>query len=258
MPNVHFTGRVLPSVINVTVNSELEARWEAREVGLQMKFKPRIKDSSIDIECEVNRFRDEDMVHMYIRALDLARATVDLVAFAGAMGLTVFSDTLVKPDGSSSPIILTNDRLAPLCTSYCINSTKPEENAVYNRIYELITGEPGLFMALNDLIVAITLPHQAPVNSGRAIEGLRHLIAPTASPKSGWVSLRENLQLEKQYLEFVTNWSTGPRQGDRAYISGEITTEITKRAWIIMNRFLEFRKRGNQPLPVSEFPILAS
>jgi hypothetical protein len=36
---------------------------------------------------------------------------------------------------------------------------------------------------------------------------------------------------------------------------GEIHGTI-KRSWIVMNRFLEFKKRGDEALPLSDFPLL--
>jgi hypothetical protein len=113
-------------------------------------------------------------------------------------------------------------------------------------------------MALNDLVTANTLPHYSPVTCARTIEGLRHLIAPGLQPKDGWSSLRQNLNIDENYLKFITDHSKGPRHGDPQHIPGAITTDIITRTWVIMNRFLEYRKRGNDALPISEFPMLIS
>jgi hypothetical protein len=51
---------------------------------------------------------------------------------------------------------------------------------------------------------------------------------------------------------------TGPRHGDPAHIPAITTTEITRRSWKIMNRFFEYKKRDNGPLPLAEFPLLTS
>jgi hypothetical protein len=32
--------------------------------------------------------------------------------------------------------------------------------------------------------------------------------------------------------------------------------EMIIKAWTIMNRFLEYKKRGDRPLPISDFPLL--
>ena len=258
MPTIHFTGKVLPSIVKVTVDSGRQLNWSEPNIGLEMKITLHIKDSVVDAECELNRYEDKELATYYMRALDLVRASVDLVSFAMARGLTVFLDTVVKPNGIPSPILLENPLLVPLVTAFRVNADKScaESN---DKMCQLVLTEPPLFMALNDLIVAITLPHHSPVNCARAIEGLRSIITPPGMDrKDGWAVLRDKLRIEKEYLAFITQYSTGPRHGDRAHIPGNICDEIIKRAWIIMNRFLEFRKRGNQPLPESEFPTLSS
>jgi hypothetical protein len=111
-------------------------------------------------------------------------------------------------------------------------------------------------MALNDLIVSITLPHQASVNCARDVEGLRVLMVPATDRKQAWPIFQTNLNIDRAYREFVTDVSTGPRHGDRTWIPGTTVTEATKRAWIILNRFLEYRKRANQALPLADFPLL--
>jgi len=129
-------------------------------------------------------------------------------------------------------------------------------NPDFDKVLNTVLTEPSVFMALNDLITAISLPHHSSVTCARAIERLRHLVAPGTPRKDSWESLRQNLNIDRKYLEFVTVHSTGPRHGDPEHIPGTITTEVTQRAWKIMNRFLEFRKRGNVPLQLSEFPLL--
>jgi hypothetical protein len=252
MPTVELTGKVLPSVMNIAVNDIPPVNWTAAEIGLTMCFALRIENSTVSVKCKLNRFNDADIHPIYIRALDLARGAVDLVAFAAGVGLTVTLDTFINPDGGSTPILLKDDRLSTLCTAFRINAP----DGAFVHVLTLVLKEPSLFMALNDLITAITLPHHAPTNCARAIERLRNLIAPNRSRKNGWSDLRQSLQIDRNYLEFITTHSEGPRHGDPTHIPGTVTTEVTRRSWVIMNRFLEFRKRGGSPLSISEFPML--
>jgi len=124
-------------------------------------------------------------------------------------------------------------------------------------MWDLVVADPALFQALDDLIVSITLPHHSPVNCARAVEGLRHLIAaPGASASQAWEQMRDALRLDRTFLQLITDTSTAPRHGNRAYIPGATTTETVRRSWIVMDRFLAYRKRGNTPRPVAEFPVL--
>jgi len=82
------------------------------------------------------------------------------------------------------------------------------------------------------------------------------MIAPGEKTGEQWAKMRSALNLTEEYLKYITDLSKGPRHGERTRIEGESTTEITRRSWIIMNRFIEYRKRGNQDLPTSDFPLL--
>ena len=212
----------------------------------------QIDESIIDIEFDLQAFDEKDPSSLLMRAWDLARAAVDLYSFKVGWGLSVVIDTLVKPDGSTSTIMPKMETLAPYSTAM---ADDPKVNN-FDICYRTLLTEPALFMALNNLIVSITLPHHAAVNCARMIEGLRELIAPGVERSKAWPIMRTNLNIDQAYLTYVTDLSAAPRHGDRAHIPGPTVTEATTRAWKIMNRFLEFRKRKNQPLPVAEFPLL--
>jgi hypothetical protein len=216
-----------------------------------MEFTNHVVNSKIDIECRLNRFAPGDLVHVWMRAFDLARASIDLVAFATGCGLTVVLDTWVDPNGLKSRINPGDPpNLAPLCTAFTLTKD-------FDEVHQLVLSDPGFFMALNDLVNAIIYPHVSSVNCARCIEGLRHLIAaPGSTDKQAWEQMRQVLHIDRAYLQLITDTSTKPRHGDRIRVSGAVTTEITRRSWIIMNRYLEFRKRGSKPLPSTEFPLL--
>ena len=99
------------------------------------------------------------------------------------------------------------------------------------------------------LIEAVLLPHRAALNCARAIRKLRSLFAqPGASPESQWLAIRERLQISRTYMQIITR-SSG------AWTDETALPEVTRRAWIVMNRLLEYLKRG-EALPLSEFPLL--
>ena len=259
MPKVQIIGQILPMFANISVNSGVNVEWNDPDIGLEINFAVQIKNSVITVDCDINRFEDDDLASLYMRVHDIVQASVNLVAFAGGFGPVVSLHTLIKPDGTPVPLLILDKKLPPLCTAFGINSESPDTNASFNVVYKLVLQEPALLMALNDLIVAITAPHQAAVNCARAIEGIRHMISPPGTPtKDTWVIMRDNLRLDRSYIELITDTSAAPRHGDRTHIPGSIVTVICERAWVIMNRFLEYRKRGNQQLPTSEFPLLVS
>jgi hypothetical protein len=59
------------------------------------------------------------------------------------------------------------------------------------------------------------------------------------------------------WIPRLTDNAKDHRHGNRTVITDETANEITKRSWVIMNRFFEYRKRGSQPLSIDEFQILS-
>jgi len=68
--------------------------------------------------------------------------------------------------------------------------------------------------------------------------------------------MQTGLNLDAAYLKLITDQSVGPRHGDHQYVLGTMTREIATRSWTVMNRFLEYLKRGRAALPPDEFPLL--
>lgn len=207
------------------------------------------------------------MSELYKRALDLTRAAVDLLAFATGQGLVVVLDHFTNPDGRISPLMFENGSLAPLCTAFRIATS---DDTSFREVSRLVMADPNMFMALNDLIAAITYPHQAPVNCARAMEAVRNCITPPADPPpakpreqsaerdKAWARMRQALCVDETYLRDITNTSVGPRHGHRKSIPGPQITTILEKSWQVMDRFLEYRKRGDKDLPQSEFATLSA
>jgi hypothetical protein len=226
--------------------------WKADDLGLEMAFHVRIQDGSIVIDCDVNKFeKSAHLAPLFMRAHDIARASVGLAAFATGDGLTVVLDTFTDPAGSTAPLSAQLPSLAMLATA-----ARPGTRD-FDKILEIVLAEPALFMALRDLIEAITSPQRAAVNCARAIRALRHFFEPPGgSAEARWLAIREKLQISRSYMREITQPSRTPGHADRPEIPGAVTKDVIDRAWIVMNRFLEFLKRDGQPLPLSEFPLL--
>jgi hypothetical protein len=89
------------------------------------------------------------------------------------------------------------------------------------------------------------------------MEHLRNLITPRQGKAQGWANMRELLNVELPYLKLITDNSLGPRHGDFSGSSAPDVFEARKRSWIIMSRYLEFKKRGGiASLPLASFPLL--
>ncbi len=250
MPTVHFYGEVLPRAFRVSLSNPPEINWEVPERGLSLRFLLEIKNSQVHITVHANKYSDDDMVSLYMRAWDIARTCVELVAFRKAWGVEVVLTKFVKPDGVEAEIVFNDPRLEPICKSYDLENGFPE-------MLKIVLGSPAIFSLLHDLIRAITVPHASTVTCARVVDGIKHLIASGAPSRAKeWLQMREALRVDETYVRLITDHSKDARHGKAVHIPGNVTSEIAKRAWTIMDRFLEYKKRNAGPLPIPEYPVL--
>ena len=182
MPKVRFTGRALPAAFNVTIPITPKIHWTDDDLGLQLSFGIQIKDGNVTVDCETNKFIEKtDFIQIYRRSLDLARGAVDLFAFSTGSGVTVFLDKFTKPDGTISDILPGDPSLHLLSTSIVSGAGD------FEVLLGIVLTEPTLFRSLRDLIEAITLPHVGAMSSARAMEGIRHLLAPKKDRKQATI-----------------------------------------------------------------------
>jgi hypothetical protein len=258
MPIVRFFGRIHPTIcrISLALDPSLAINWRDEERDCNYTFKVHIADGNVRVECDASNYDPSFFDDLYRRSLDLARAAVDVIAFGAGLGLTVILEKFQDPSGSTTDLLFQDTRLVPLVTAFNVSGPPPNN---LEEVLKTVWAEPVLFFALRDLIEAITLPHRAPVCCGRAVEGLRNLVAPASvgtSRAAAWEEFRRTLQLDHTYLKLIMENSVAIRHGHHSRISGETTVEITRRSWTIMNRFLHYRLLGNKQLLVADFPVL--
>jgi hypothetical protein len=257
MPTYRFSGKVLPIFKQFTMGGAREANW--KDVIdppniLEMKATLTINKGIIEVLCESNLPQtDEYDGQVHNRALDLAVAIVTTYGFAKGLGLTTVLETVIKPDGLLYNLHDYYPNLEALVTVL-----RAQEHGVIDvdAVLQIVLSDPTIFIAMTDLVQSLTMFKEAPVRCARAVDAIRHYMAPQNDRKAGWPAMQENLNLSEPFLKYITEVSKGPRHGDvkgDTFIAGQ---EARNRAWITMNRFLEFKKRGNQRLPLSEFRIL--
>lgn len=168
----------------------------------------------------------------------------------------MFIEIFIDPDGKQTALTPRSEEVAGLCTAFNLDPsyTGPDN---YEAMIRLVVQERALLLALNDLIVPISQFNLATINCARTIEGLRTAMSPAGyGREEQWEFMRQHLNLTRDYLKFVTSLSTDPRHGNRKAPEAGEQSEVIKRAWVVMNRFLEYRKRGNQQLPPADFQLL--
>jgi hypothetical protein len=174
-----------------------------------------------------------------------------VVAFSTGWALQVILDSITIGD-DVKPFAVSEKRVGPLCMAYSLESG-------FDEVCDWMLTDFTLRFALNDLVKGIAGENYPLIASGRAVEAIRHLIAgPNVDPKKGWPLMREALRIDAHYLREITDASTNPRHGARD-ATGPQQSEMLLRAWTVMNRYLEYRKRGGKDsLPPIEFPMLTT
>lgn len=245
MQRVLFAGRVLPAIHTLSMPAysvDLADDKFASAVAVN------IQQSVVTVALDVDRFSDEMLGEMLHRAIRIAKASIDLVSFATGKGLYVVFERVTLPDGREGPINFDRPTLAGLCTAYSMGDA--------HQMMHILLTEQDLWMALGDLTDTITQPDRVQINCGRAIETIRTLVDPGPDRARAWQTLRDRLNISQAYLKLITDQSTPHRHGDYKPVESSTGDIALNRAWTIMNRFLVYRKRGNEPLPISEFPVL--
>lgn len=262
MKKVKILGKILPEVFKVTIGYNPSIKWKVEEIGLDLIFNYKIENSIIEITCDIEKWQEDFSVHVYKMAYDIVRTAVNLVTFSTGSVFQISFERLIDPDGKETSIAIMYPELSALCRSYSLNKASGEKNEAFDNIFNIVLSDPTLFLALNDLCSAISTHDQTVIGCARVLESIRLLIwgEDTKTDKertNSWIKLQDTLNIGKDYMKFITDNSTGWRHGSRKFIPGDITTEITKRSWVIMNRYFELRLRKITRLPVADFPLLS-
>jgi hypothetical protein len=250
MSTIRFTGHIHPTACKISLTDHPVGQWSDPTIDLHITFRTIVENGVITIECEMNRFNlEEHKIFLAKMAYDLGRTTVDLIALKNGAGLLFLLDTLTDENGRQWELVGREPDLATIATSL--------KDPGFDQIHKILLTNLDLSLVLRALIEGMTFFNRAPLAASNGVDGIREYFVPSGGKKEdGWEPMRENLRVSKDYLVSITSAARGPRHGDYTYIPGELTDEVTRRAWIVMNRFFEYLKRGEKQLPLSEFPIL--
>jgi hypothetical protein len=252
-PSIRFYGRVLPAALKLTIRKH--PTLKVRDVGADydMLIDIAITDGNIVIDCFIENYNDQThYTPLYTRVFDAANASANLAAFGMGVGATVVLEGSIDSEGTGKILVLRDRELEKLCTAF-----SPEEES-FDAVLEHVFEDLRISLALRDLTKCVYIPHAIPENCARAIETIRNVVARGVDRRQGWPMMQECLRVSEAYLRSITDHGIGPRHGDPRYVAGDQTRMIATRSWTIMNRFLEYSKRGSEPLPLDEFPLLTA
>lgn len=243
-----FEGRVIPEVRSVTIPKVAPVRY-SDPWGFHADIDVSIVDGIVAIDCHC--FDPEPRRDMCIvRSYECATGLVDLYAFMKGWSLSVILDRMFI-EATVTPIAMSELTLQPLASSI-------SDEDDFRRIWQVVLKQFNLKFAIHDLVVGIGSLNYPHIGAARCVEAVRRLLAPEAlNENDAWSKMRLLLNIERNYLQRITDESRRARHGDRGGVTGDGQKIAMQRAWTILNRYFEFMKRGGeQPLPKDEFSTL--
>lgn len=245
-----FQGRVLPMGTKIGMGKPISVNLTYLNKS-PISLSIALVDSRVTVDCEsVVPMTQEIFSDAYFGAMNLAHLVIDLACFHRGLALTVVLESWTDPLGVRKEIGSAEPAVAGISTSF---DTETKLVAPL----ELLLAEPEVWEALHDLTQSLVGRSNTVINCARAVEGIRHLLAPeTGSTSAAWAVMRDMLNLDRTYIQAIMDASLNPRHGKRGLITPETQVLVMKRSWAIMKRYLEFRLRKSGPLRDPEFPLL--
>jgi hypothetical protein len=252
MKQIKFLGYAAPRGTKISVQDISVLQVPIGDTGQVAQLRMSIINSQIEVELTLDELPEDYLTHLWVVSTKNAQAVLDLAAFKIGVGVIVILDTYQLPGREVEPLTLYDPTLSEKCTVL----PDGEGKTTLGPLMQLVLKEPALAIALNDLILSITNPTITLINCARAVEAIRTMVAHTPDKKIGWPIMHEALNLTQEYCTFVTKHSVEHRHGSHISVAPEIRTDVTGRAWTIMDRFLHYRVSGNLSLPFEQFPVL--
>jgi hypothetical protein len=245
---VIFKGAVFAGAGALTIRPALHKIWRPTQ-GVECPMTISVVDSRVEVTCEVDGDPAAQLGELYVSATRFARTLVDVASFERGVSFHARLQTVALPDAYvDQPLNLADERLVGISPAFHDSTTWAVEIAM---------SDTAIADALNDLNEALAWPPYTAINAHRAVERVRHLLAPPgADAPTAWAHLRNVLNISRPYVQLVNDASTNPRHGRHVPITETDFAELKVRAWTVLNRYFEYRKRGDQPLPLDEFPLL--
>lgn len=246
---IRFIGKVHPEGTKITISAQDVTFADAKGI-FTARFSINVVQSAIDISCRFDNILPDHPYSLWAQAQEITQTLVNLVAFQMGLGTITVLNEWVDVNGRRDKLALGDPALPALCTAY-----SPTHG--FDEVARLVFAEPGLFMALNDIVLANAMPRHVLINCARCIEAIRHLIAPPGTDRNrAWAMMRDALNVDQAYLTFITGHSIEPRHGKQTEVGDPNILEVRARTWKLMDRFLHYRLGGSAGLCVTAFPVL--
>lgn len=121
----------------------------------------------------------------------------------------------------------------------------PNSDEILSKVVTALSANPQLngylVRALADYNQTIQVPHDTGFYCYRSIEALSQAFHSTASStKEKWVIFRESLNIEENFIKWLTSYAEPQRHGHLPFISWEDRRKAIKTAQTVIVRFLDY------------------
>lgn len=244
---IELRGRILPEIRNVSLPEQKVNFDDPR--GFLATYHFSINNSDVVINCKFCTEIENHAAFILARAYEIVTPAINLYAFSKGIYLQLIIDSIVE-NGKARPVVLSERSVEKFCLSF-------KNDDEFNEVLSLVLPNLNLRFAFSDLIFGLGNLNHSSISAARCVEAIRNTIAPNPKETLAWSEMRRKLNLDRAYIQLITDASRKHRHGDRGEEDGQLQLEITHRAWKIMDRCIEYLKRGNQDaLSESDFPEL--
>jgi hypothetical protein len=245
MPTYIYLGRLIPEQLEPTLAySPTIDRIEA-EGDAPVRYEGRIERGRLVVRVTAPNDSEDAPREFFANALDMARSLADVICLETGVAFLPVLDEVVLPSEVRRPLALADRRLATITSDFV--------SANYETVVDLALTDVKVARLLSDVTSMLTWSHYAPIAAGRVADSVVRLLTDGRSSRH-WEEAREILRMDRAYLQLLTNHAAPPRHGDRQSVPGEANSELARRAWTIMVRYLEYRLSGD--LDPAKHPLL--
>ncbi len=186
MKTAHFRGHLSPLGVKITIENLPPQAWEDIQTKYRTVYRVSIVESVVSVEVICEHYDSSNISDMANRALELTRSAIDIFCYHKGWGINARLDRFIDPDGGETILV-------PVVPALGNQTTQNNFDTIHvvtgiDNLYKLLAANPTLSVAMNDLIMAISLPRYAEANCFRAVEGIRTLMSSLRTwnaPKDG-------------------------------------------------------------------------
>jgi hypothetical protein len=246
-----FFGKVHPERIPVTWDVPISARARQPDFGITFDYRAVIHASQVIVDIEVITGAP-DIDSLRHVAQNCARMITDLVGYGAGCFLDVEIISVISRDndewrifGTEIPVLVARE-----------NSHR--HSAFSGELVKAVVGNPYATLALRDFQKAMGDGIGTGFYCYRAVEAMMQSMktAEIDKDKQAWERLNQVLCLNRSASETIKRHADFPRHGKPSSMTDDERATVFELTDEIIRRFIEYLRRGKEPLSAEEFPIL--